>query len=210
VYELLVLSLLMHWPLHAYKIARMANNIIGPEEQISRGTLSSLLARLEQAGLIAPADPASVPFPSDRSSRVFAITGKGRERFFQLMLDTTSHPGFYRRLFHVKALHLDFLPLEQQLFLVEHFLQYCLKLLHEKQTEEQAFARSPTKQEHMSSPFRRRALAFMQLKVEQLQLEVAQAQSLRAQIITLMQQAGERTPLIYDSPEAPSRSSEEG
>lgn len=42
-YELLVLSLLMHWPLHAYKIARIANNIIGPEEQISRGTLSSLL-----------------------------------------------------------------------------------------------------------------------------------------------------------------------
>ena len=43
-YELLVLSLLMHWPLHAYKIARMANNIIGPEEQMSRGTLPSLLA----------------------------------------------------------------------------------------------------------------------------------------------------------------------
>lgn len=207
-YELLVLSLLMHWPLHAYKIARMANNIIGPEEQISRGTLSSLLARLEQTGLIAPADPAGVPFPSDRSSRVFTITGRGRERFFQLMLDTTSHPGFYRRLFHIKALHLEFLPTEQQLFLVEHFLHHCQKLIHEKQTEEQAFARSPTKQEHMSSPFRQRALAFMQLKVEQLQLEVAQAQALRAQIIALMQQTDLGTPQVQEPLETSSHSGE--
>lgn len=192
-YELLVLSLLMHWPLHAYKIARMANNILGPEEQISRGTLSSLLARLGRAGLITPTDPGRVPFPSDRSSRVFTLTQRGRERFFQLMLDTTSHPGFYRRLFHIKALHLEFLPSEQQLFLVEHFLQYCQKLIQNKQAEEQAFASSPTKQEHMSRSFRQRALAFMQLKVEQLQLEVAQAQSLKAQIIALVQQAGTRT-----------------
>lgn len=191
-YELLVLSLLMHWPLHAYKIARMANNIIGPEEQLSRGTLSSLLVKLEQAGLITPADPARVPFPSDRSSRVLAITERGRQRFFDLMLDTTSHPGFYRRLFHIKELHLEFLPLEQQLFLVEHFLQYCQRLIENKQAEEQAFAMSPTKQEHMSSPFRQRARAFMQLKVEQLQLEVAGAKSLRAQIFALMQQTDQK------------------
>ena len=53
-YELLVLSLLMHWPLHAYRIAKIGNEIIGPEEQISTGTLSSLLNRLMQAGLITP------------------------------------------------------------------------------------------------------------------------------------------------------------
>ena len=37
-YELLVLSLLMHWPLHAYRIVKIANEIIGPEDQISTGT----------------------------------------------------------------------------------------------------------------------------------------------------------------------------
>ncbi len=41
-YELLVLALLMHWPLHAYLIAEIANHILGPWERISRGTLSSL------------------------------------------------------------------------------------------------------------------------------------------------------------------------
>ncbi len=82
-YELLVLALLMHWPLYAYLIADIANHILGPWERISRGTLSSLLTRLEQAGLIAPADPAQVPFPSDRPTRVFAITPAGRERFHQ-------------------------------------------------------------------------------------------------------------------------------
>jgi len=62
-YELLVLSLLMHWPLHAYRIAKIGNEIIGPEEQISTGTLSSLLNRLVQAGLITSADPGTSPFP---------------------------------------------------------------------------------------------------------------------------------------------------
>lgn len=190
--ELLVLGLLMHWPLHAYKIAKMANNIIGPEEQISRGTLSSLLVKLEQAGLITPADPARVPFPSDRSSRVFALTESGRERFVQLMLDTTSQPGSYRRLFHIKVLHLEFLPPEQQFFLVEHFLQYCQKLIEGKQAEEQAFAASPIKQEHMRSLFQQRAQTFMQFKIEQWQLEVARAQALRTQIIALWQQAETR------------------
>src|SRR5207237_514717 len=124
-YELLVLALLMHWPLHAYRIAKIANEIIGPEEQISTGTLSTLLGRLVQAGLIHPADPEITPFSADRPSRVFAITPAGRERFFELMLDTTSHPGTYRRLFHIKALHLEFLPLEDQFFLVEHYLHFC-------------------------------------------------------------------------------------
>jgi DNA-binding PadR family transcriptional regulator len=191
--ELLVLGLLMHWPLHAYKIAKMANNIIGPEEQISRGTLSSLLVKLEKAGLITPADPARVPFPSDRSSRVFALTESGRERFFQLMLDTTSQPGSYRRLFHIKVLHLEFLSPEQQFFLVEHFLQHCQKLIEDKQAEEQAFAASPIKQEHMRSLFQQRAQAFMQFKIEQWQLEVARAQVLRTQIIALWQQTETRT-----------------
>jgi len=106
-YELLVLSLLMHWPLHAYRIAKIANEIIGPEDQISTGTLSTLLSKLAQTGLITPADPGMTPFSSDRPSRVFAITPAGRERFFELMLETASHPGNYRRLFHIKALHLS-------------------------------------------------------------------------------------------------------
>ena len=187
-YELLVLSLLMYWPLHAYLIAKMVNEIIGPEEQLNRGTLSALLTRLEQAGLIAPADPGTAPFPTDRPSRVVAITPRGRERFFALMLEPTSHPSSYSRLFHIKALHLAFLPLERQLFLVEDYLAHCQRLLRSKQTEERAFARDPITQEHTSDALREAALDYMRLKIERWQLELAWGQTLRERIVSRLKQ----------------------
>ncbi len=189
-YELLVLSLLMHWPLHAYRIAKITNDIIGPEEQISTGTLSTLLSKLEQAGLIIPANPDTTPFSSDRPSRVFTITPAGRERFVELMMDTTSHPGMYRRLFHIKALHLEFLSREQQLFLVEHFLDHCRKILRSKQSDLRDMANNPIKQELLHPTFREAASALIQLKQEQWQLELAWGQSLRAQILLRFEQHG--------------------
>ena len=183
-YELLVLSLLMHWPLHAYRIAKIANEIIGPEDQISTGTLSTLLSKLVQTGLVIPADPSTTPFSSDRPSRVFAITPAGRERFFALMLDTASHPGNYRRLFHIKALHLKFLPPASQVFLVEHYMAYCQQFLHSKQADAQDVSEQPLKQEHMQPVFREMALTLIQLKIEQWQLELAWVQSLRAQTLS--------------------------
>ena len=189
-YELLILSLLMHWPLHAYRIAKIGNEIIGPEEQISTGTLSSLLSKLVQAGLIAPADPATTPFPTDRPSHVFGITPAGREHFLELMLDTSSHPGTYRRLFHLKSLHLDLLPLESQLFLVEHYLAHCRQILRSRHAEEQDMVNDSRKQEHMSPVLREAARALIRLKIEQWQLELAWAQSLRAQILLRFKQHG--------------------
>ncbi len=187
-YELLVLALLMHWPLHAYRIVKIANEIIGPEEQISTGTLSSLLAKLERAGQISPADPGTAPFPADRPSRVFAITTAGRERFLELMLDTSSHPGTYRRLFHIKALHLEFLPLESQLFLVEHYLAHCKQVLRSKHADAQDVAGSPLKREHMSAALQEGAMALMRLKTEQWQLELAWGQALRERILSRLKQ----------------------
>jgi DNA-binding PadR family transcriptional regulator len=192
-YELLVLALLMHWPLHAYRVAKIANEIIGPEEQISTGTLSSLLAKLERAGLISPADPGTAPFPGDRPSRVFAITTAGRERFLELMLDTSSHPGTYRRLFHIKALHLEFLALESQLFLVEHYLAHCRQILRSKQTDAQDVVGNPLKQKHMSTALREGAMALMRLKTEQWQLELAWGQALRERILSRLTRREEVT-----------------
>lgn len=190
-YELLVLSLLMHWPLHAYRIAKIANEIIGPEDQISTGTLSTLLSKLVQTGLVTPADSGMTPFSSDRPSRVFAITPAGRERFFELMLDTASHPGNYRRLFHIKALHLEFLPPASQIFLVEHYMAYCQQFLHFKQADAQDVSDHPLKQEHMQPVFREVALALIRLKIEQWQLELAWVQSLRTQTLSRLKQPGE-------------------
>ena len=190
-YELLVLSLLMHWPLHAYRIAKIANEIIGPEDQISTGTLSTLLSKLAQTGLITLADPGMTPFALDRPSRVFALTPAGRERFFALMLDTASHPGNYRRLFHIKSLHLEFLPPESQVFLVEHYMAYCQQFLRFKQADAQDVSDHPLKQEHMQPVFRERALALIRLKIEEWRLELAWVQSLRAQTLSRLKQSGE-------------------
>ena len=181
-YELLVLSLLMHWPLHAYRIVKIANEIVGPEERISKGTLSALLARLERAGLIEPTPEGSGPFPTDRPSHVLAITPAGRQRFVALMLDTASHPGSHRLVFHIKALHLEFLPVEQQLLLVEHYLAHCRQMLQSKQSDQKDVSENPIKRQHMSSPFRQAVLGFMRLKLDQWQLELDWAERLRAEL----------------------------
>ena len=182
-YELLVLALLMHWPLYAYLIADIANHILGPWERISRGTLSSLLTTLEQAGLIAPADPTQVPFSTDRPSRVFALTPAGRERFYQLMMDTTSNQGTYQRLFRIKALHLEYVSPEDQLSLVDHYLSYCQMGLHYQQAETQDFVTNPIKQRSVSNFYSAVALDLMELVSQQWQLELAWAQRLRERIL---------------------------
>jgi DNA-binding PadR family transcriptional regulator len=182
-YELLVLSLLMHWPLYAYLIAEIANHILGPWERISRGTLSSLLTRLEQDGFIAPADPAQVPFSTDRPSRVFALTPAGRERFYQLMMDTTSNQGTYQRLFRIKALHLEYVSPEDQLSLVDHYLSYCQMGLRYQQAEAQDFVTNPIKQQSVSSFYSAIALDLMDLVSQQWQLELAWAQRLRERVV---------------------------
>ncbi|GHO82036.1 PadR family transcriptional regulator [Dictyobacter formicarum] len=180
--ELLVLGLLMHWPLHAYRLAKIANNILGPDGHISRGTLSGLLTKLEQAGFVTDAAPSEAPFPSDRTSRVLVITPAGRERFLQLMLDVPSQLDVAR--FHIKALHLEFLPLEKRLFLIEHFLLSCQNFVRDKQTELQMFGTEPGQQEHISGTFFWGIQAFMGLKIEQVQLEITWAQSLREHVVS--------------------------
>jgi DNA-binding PadR family transcriptional regulator len=191
--ELLVLSLLMHWPLHAYKIATIANNILGPEEEISRGTLSTLLTKLEQARLIVEADATMTPFPSRRQTRVLSITPAGRGRFLELMLDTTTSQGSYRKIFSIKALHLEFLPLEQQLYLVEHYLAYCRHLLQDKQEQRTSHAGDRNKQEKISSAFRQATQQLMQRKIDQLQADLVWAEALRGRIITELRQVAETT-----------------
>lgn len=180
--ELLVLGLLMHWPLHAYRLAKIANNILGPDGNISRGTLSGLLAKLEQAGFVTNAASSEAPFPSDRPSRVLAITSTGRERFLQLMLDASSHLDIPR--FHIKALHLEFLPPEQQLFLIEHFILSCQNFVRDKQAEFHRFGADADKHVHINSTFSEGVQTFMRLKIEQVQLEIKWGQALRERVVS--------------------------
>ncbi len=182
-YELLVLALLMRWPLHGYLIVKMANNIIGPEENISRGTVSTLLTRLHQGGLVELAGDESEAQPSNHAARIYAITAEGRKRFEQLMLEIPVQPGTYSRLFHIKALHLDLIPAEKSQALVDHYLQYCLSVLRNKEADIQSFSFDAQKQKYSASAhLRETALSIMRLKAAQWKQEVEWARLLKESI----------------------------
>jgi DNA-binding PadR family transcriptional regulator len=181
-YELLVLSLLLDYPLHAYLIADIANHIMGPWERISRGTLSTLLTRLAREGLIVAANPTAVPFPSKRTSQAWAITPAGQKRFERLMLDTSANLGTYRRLFRIKALHLHLLAPEEQLSLLDHYIGYCQAGLRYMTVSAQDMRANPTKQRATPEPLRAMTLDLMALEAEEWRLQIAWTRRLREQI----------------------------
>ena len=136
-YELLVLALLMHGPWHGYLITKFANEMIGPWAKISPGALYPLLARLEQSGLIEALPQEEVP-RSPRLVHRYAITPAGRCRFHTLMMDTSSNLGDYPRIFHLKAMHLQFLSPRERLYLADHYINYCERTILHMQSGAQA------------------------------------------------------------------------
>src|SRR6266542_1875143 len=124
-YELLILGFLMYAPYHAYLIMHVIDEMLGPWQKVSAGTLYPLLARLERDGLIESLAPQDTQAPSRRTARNYTITDAGRARFRELMLDMVSSVGEYQRLFHLKVQHLEFLPFDERLELLEHYRDYC-------------------------------------------------------------------------------------
>jgi DNA-binding PadR family transcriptional regulator len=125
VYELVILGFLMRRPHHGYLITKIINDMIGPFARLSNGRLYPLLAKLEQEGLIAAVEsPVDAP-ANDRQHRSFQITEAGRERFYELMMDTTSNPGDYQRIFWFKLANLHWLDLVDRLYLLDHYISFC-------------------------------------------------------------------------------------
>jgi len=139
-YELLVLALLMHGPWHGYLITKIANEMIGPWAKISPGTLYPLLTRLEQCGLIEALPPEEASH-SQRQAHRYTITPAGRRRFHTLMLDTSSNLGDYPRIFHLKAVHFQFLSPRERLYLTDHYINYCERTILHMQSEAQDMRR---------------------------------------------------------------------
>ncbi|WP_052888395.1 PadR family transcriptional regulator [Thermogemmatispora carboxidivorans] len=123
-YELLILVTLMRGPAHGYRIAKIINDMIGPYAALSHGRLYPLLARLEQQGLIQVEQSGSGQ-QGDRQTRVYRITEAGRERFHQLMMNTTANLGEYREIFAHKVAGFEFLTPTERLHLIEHYIGYC-------------------------------------------------------------------------------------
>lgn len=139
-YELIILSLLMRWPMHGYLIVKVTNDQIGPWAKMSSGTLYTILNRLEQTGLIAVMPQESGPNSSrgDRHTRTFMITDEGRKRFHQLMMDTSSNLGDYQKFFYCKMGYFDLLRPNERLLLMNHYANYCQTTVLHTQTERES------------------------------------------------------------------------
>jgi len=134
-YELLILGRLMYAPYHGYLIMHVIDEMIGPWQKVSAGTLYPLLARLERDGLIESLAAPEDEQPSRRTARNYAITDAGRARFRELMLDMVSSVGEYQRLFHLKVPHMEFLTFDEQIELLEHYRDYCRAAIrHQERT----------------------------------------------------------------------------
>jgi len=179
-YELIILSQLMRHPAHGYLIARIINDMIGPYARISNGRLYPLLSKLEQSGLIVPYDEGSAGRQGDRQLRPYKITEDGRRRFRELMMDTTSNPGDYQKLFLHKAPLLDLLKPSERLRLIDHYINYCQShVLHIMGEADDLIQEWPNWGPEWGPSQSEAVLNVMQHMIDQWQLELEWAKSLR-------------------------------
>ncbi|MDQ6662417.1 MAG: helix-turn-helix transcriptional regulator [Chloroflexota bacterium] len=184
-YELIILSLLMRWPAHGYLIAKIINDMIGPYAKMSNGRLYPLLAKLEHDGLIVAMINEDGPHihKGERQLRSYSITEEGRKRFHQLMLDTTSNPGDYQRIFHQKVPAFRFLQSAERLYLIEHYINYCQAHISHLHTESNDFELNAPQ---WWQPNEMHAtLHLMKHTIDQWQLEIDWVKELREQEIAL-------------------------
>jgi DNA-binding PadR family transcriptional regulator len=134
-YELIILSLLMRFPMHGYLIVKITNDQIGPWAKVSSGTMYTILNKLEQTGIIAVLPQEGGSSRGERHMRTFGITEEGRKRFHRLMMDTSSNLGDYQKLFSYKMVYSDLLRPNERLLLINHYINYCQTTMLHLQTE---------------------------------------------------------------------------
>ncbi len=179
-YELIILSLLMRFPLHGYLMMKITNDQIGPWARISSGTLSTILSKLEREGLIAVLHRQGQSASRDRRARIYTITEEGRKRFHQLMMDTSSNLGDYQKFFHHKMTYFDLLRPAERLLLLNHYMNYCQATVLHTQTEMDSLVYELT-DEHDNPAFLENLLRVMKHIVEQWQAEFEWVKGIREQ-----------------------------
>lgn len=193
-YELIILSLLIRAPAHGYLIAHIINDIIGPYARMSNGRLYPLLTRLQESGLIEIDEDAAREQRGERPARSYRITEAGKKRFHTLMMDITSNPGDYQRIFHQKVAMLFYLSVSERLFLIDHYINYCQAHVLHLLAEQEDLTRSNYHhfQENKSSLIA--ILDVMQHMTDQWRLEAAWAQRLREREQANLAESAQETP----------------
>lgn len=168
-YELIILSLLMRQPAHGYLFGKVLNNMIGPVARASNGRIYPLLAKLEADGLVTARDEEH----EGRPMRTYRITARGKQRFRELMLDTTSNPREYPELFALKVTVFPLIPLEERLPLIDHYTGFVEAHIHHLRAGIRDLETGKIPGE--TAPLRE----VLQHRIEQWKLELAWATSLK-------------------------------
>jgi DNA-binding PadR family transcriptional regulator len=176
-YELIILSLLKRMPMHGYLIVKITNDQIGPWAKISSGTLSTILNKLEQTGLIAIMTQENELPGSGRHLRTYMITEEGRKRFHQLMMDTSSNLGDYQKFFHYKMVYMDLLSPDERVLLMNHYMNYCQITILHLQTEMDGLVHELA--DHSTPTFLENILRVMKHIMQQWQAEFDWMKSVR-------------------------------
>ena len=186
-YELIILSLLMRWPMHGYLIVKVTNDQIGPWAKMSSGTLYTILSRLEQTGLIAviPQEKGRNSSRGDHHSRTFMITDEGQKRFHQLMMDTSSNLGDYQKFFYCKMGYFDLLRPKERLLLMNHYANYCQTTVLHLQTEMESLVHELA--DHPNPAFLENVLRLMKHIEQNWQAEFEWIRGIREQEIARME-----------------------
>jgi DNA-binding PadR family transcriptional regulator len=124
-YELIILGFLMRSRIHGYRISKIINDMIGPYSKISTGRLYPLFEKLAKGGFISIVQDDDKNQRKETRQREFEITGEGKHRFRQLMMDTTSNLGEYKKLFGFKFIFMDLLQPSERMYLLDHYINYC-------------------------------------------------------------------------------------
>jgi DNA-binding PadR family transcriptional regulator len=178
VYEFVILAHLMRGPMHGYLIAKIVSDMNGPYIRVSNGTIYPAMTKLEQQGLIAVETPLPATQPGDRGPRVYHLTEAGRQRFYDLMLDTNSHQKAYQEIFLQKTGFFAFITLEERLRLIDHYIHYCQgHILYEQSEIDDLLKRVKPSEQTVWK--REDMVGAMQHILERWQLELAWAQLLR-------------------------------
>lgn len=129
-YELFILGQLMDHPMTGYALRKAFINIMGDDMAISFGTLYPLLDKLEQAKELKLTFEAS---ENKRPQKLATITANGHQRFYELITTKTIINKQSQLTFLMKVHFLHLLDQEQQVSVLEDFLEFSsAKLLHFK------------------------------------------------------------------------------
>lgn len=98
-YELFILSKLLHRPMHGYLIHTILNFAIGPSHRLSWGTLYPLIKKLERNGCIVALDRGK---DDPRGKVRYRATEVGRIRLLELLNGSGENNAHSRDLFRIK------------------------------------------------------------------------------------------------------------